>query len=664
EVQVVNHENEFVEDVQVQGEILFHHWEDEGLIRSDQTFTFLRKVSAGTAYFQDPMAVTSGLTEHPMRGEGCSWKEFRVHVPGVLEVESASTAQVDVPLNAKTTEISPIRLVMPPVGSLRLEISGPPEERSRLDGIASLRAVAAGRPSGDFFRATISDGEALWPHIAPGTHVAIEVHLTRLGQEWSVEGVAEGLGESPVRTRVPSRPLVKGKFVDEDGMPYVGRSVQAFHGVRNTREMRGDIRFETQADGYFQFAWTNPEEVSGPLHLVLDSAFGEGQWTRGAVAIDLATEDMTRALDLGEIQVSMLSPEPLIGQVVDPAGKALDQVQIRSFGNLGHSWSVMTDDEGRFQMTPVWEDSITLELTDRQQRYPETSIDLHRADLEDPLVITMTNGGRIRGRMRPSKLSSHGEAYAVRIVASGEDEQRSVPFGADGSFDSGALGEGTWSLSIVGAGLAVISEIGEYTSRAGDTLELDLPSMEELFRSVSVVPEAMPKHVRINAVVFNETGSVLSFHYGLPVLIPRKGEWKVRFSAHGRRTTLVEASEIPERYELHLPEALRVRLVSVAPLPSDYDLALRGEPGAENAGQYISFPEPGALGVNIAIPMPGRYRLHRVEKARTDLQDPGLGVQTAAALKLEPTVEVMEVMDVEQLQEIAVDFEAPLLDGE
>ncbi len=242
---------------------------------------------------------------------------------------------------------SPVRLVLPPSGSLRVELVG--SNGAPVTDVDSILLRLPPAPRGGIsFRSNAADararvvaGVAEFPHVGLGAEFEVEVPADdtgRAARKHRVRGPVRSGETAVARLTIPSDPpILTGRIVDGAGTPIRGMDLLGYviepgHTATDAWHEDGTARCVTDSDGRFRFTLVRDPGASpaAKLHVGRISNGPSGSWGGRSVAlVDLPASLPGGESDLGS--VTFRGTETLVeGTVVDESGNGIQGVRIQA----------------------------------------------------------------------------------------------------------------------------------------------------------------------------------------------------------------------------------------------------------------------------------------------------------------------------------------------
>lgn len=412
----------------------------------------------GTATFEWSALTAQAKWRHVLRGQ--------------VRVELVSSAPTVADFEARKAPDEPLRLVLPPMGRVVVEVV---VASVRARGVTRVALGTEGAGVTGLRLEPVIDGRAVFHVAANGQRFRAELGPSNQSMESGSGYVPGPTQHGEEVTIVLDRAAVRivGRLVDESGGPIVNTRFEA-----RTLDMgRRPNRFETDGDGWFSGA---PIEFSGLEH----ESTGCVEWTfddqrpgeplrRGTVLVPIFELKDLKTLaphecDVGEV-VMFEAPLLVSGVVIDPLGRPvpnvetqvgvrdetiLDSVQgdISEWSSIASAW---TDASGRFWV--ALEDDLLESPSDRTLSVVVASrahatVEPVQFEIGDEVTVVVEGLARIEGQV-----VVNGEHAFDRfvVVATAEHDPKVNWFSPyitpddEGRFQC-AVPAGTWSLQLNG----------------------------------------------------------------------------------------------------------------------------------------------------------------------------------------------------------------------
>jgi hypothetical protein len=566
---------------------------------------------------------------------------------------------VELPLSPGALPRATLELVLPPTGSLDVELVGPDGGVLLVDAlieVALARAVPADadeawrreylpdRTGNDQILAFARSGRLVLERVGPGLELEFEI-AARGGYRVAYARAVGPRGASERATlRVTLEPLVAlaGTLIAPGGALLASRGVHASLGIekREGGSARIRRRLETDARGRFElhFAPEWPLDVTCALELWSDDVDGTRGWLR---------LERDGPGELGEVVLDTL---PLLagGRVLGTDGEPIPGVVVELVSRperFEEGWIDRSpcDADGRFALQAPC-DLEEVELVAHADGYVTRGFRASTGSRD--LAVALERGGGIRGSVRVH--ASALEALEVRLMV-GSEIRSATSLEQDGGFE--LLDESPGSYDVV---VSVVGEdepavfVPAVEVRAGEVASdprlavLDLTGIVRTFELTLVHPANDP-YARV-LVRRRPSGSGefrLDGDWSLtdPMLTTRHAALDLLVTAEGCRT--VELLGVAEGRTVELPPALRLDLVVEPPLALGehewLEVELKSRAGAPLRTSFAPRFHDGR-NAEALVHEPGPYAVRVVflQQAVGDLR--------ATPLPLEPEV-VIDVAD-------------------
>ncbi len=367
---------------------------------------------------------------------------------------------IEEPVNLRELPDEPIKLVMPEVGSITVNIfdsAGDPMEEFlavMLDPIVPGQEINENLP--ERFAGlsnTTSTGKIVFPAVGFGLTVRVRA-MSRGGimsAEQTIEGPTSGNKEVDMQLTMEIKDaVVVGRLVNEEGKPGPNLTLRKnldTTGQHGSSSVGGSVR--TDEDGYFRVKLDEPGVLEGDTRTLTLTFKATRKKPQRDVAIDL-----TRTFDPGENDIGdvMITAPPLAasGVVLAPDGKPQRGVEVRLerreqwgegpedfyWDNLWDS-STQSERDGSFSIAGRFEPGI-YRLRADHENFPATFMDINLG--VEGLQIIMNAGGRVKGVLLLDDGVPH-DSLQVRLIP---DPDANLDQNDMGEIDLQVNGDGTF----------------------------------------------------------------------------------------------------------------------------------------------------------------------------------------------------------------------------
>ncbi len=598
-----------------------------------------------------------------------------------------STASVTHAANALPKE--PVRLVLPPFGSLQIETVDAQDAHLDLEGTFMVALKPPGEPSPDAmfgrgaeFHGAIARGRGGMDRVGTGTdfdltvvsttHKPVRMHLPAL----------TGVGEArAVRVRVTETfPAIVGRIVEADGTPLASASVpvQVEYAQGNSTTRIGE-EARTDAAGRFRVQLTGATDpgVKILFHVMAEQGGGTPRETAEVPALSAQGDT-----DIGDVRLGVL-PVLVSGRIVDDLGRGLPSVPFmletetlpseaeRASGRRPSMRTVpdryASDRDGNFEVRS-------------RLRGEKMAIAVNASDALLPTRVEFTPGqtgvqvvvpraGVIEGSVRlPPNLPGRSIHAFLRITSRGGAggvamTGHSVPLDPTGTFRITNLPPGVGTFSCTGRepSNAFVS-IPDVEIKPGEVTRdprlqgIDLTNRVRALK-VSVVDEAM-RPVEDATVVLSQPDarSAVSANAAdarAGVVVAASG---VDVTVYGPRFRTQTIRGVVNDLEVTMAPALQVKLVlsNDVQLPAPpLELAARLMPveAGGNRSESNSFDATRSCVIAVGAPGPHRVQVRVVRKVANGTSDAGISLDQRIEVRDASGVQVFEI----QVPQVAID---------
>lgn len=555
---------------------------------------------------------------------------------------------------------APVELVLPPTGTLTLQVVGSDGSPLPIAGSVTLsarRAVEGGkRPhgraphgEGDSFQVPIAaDGSATLAHVGVGLHFEVGAALD--GRQ---PGKAEGDGPARAGERaaiaIPAGaagPIVSGRALDGAKRPLADADLVAGlvardpahpipSGPRSTAHTDGEGRFA------FDLSKADARARSGPATLSIARPAAEDVKAADA-NLDLAS--LPESLDVGDIEIA---ERPLLcsGRVVDDRGDAVGgaTVELVATGAVEPAAAAPLERcrshaSGRFELRGTAPAGPAgLEASERGYANPPP---LPFEQGAEGVVLVLPRAGEIVGSLRlPENVPGRSFRVALRRLGSDAptDFKVSAAIGSAGDFRFERLAAGTFDVRVglreAAAGAAASFDVTGIEVHAGETVRdarLAAVDVSQLLRLLALDVRDEQDHPvasgRVASVASGSTPRVETrLRHGRALLAGPADSFDVEVLAAGFQPLLVAAH--PGALALVLKRGLSVHVVAALDHPRDPDAVLDhvtlvpagAEPAAHAPATRVAI---GATGEGDAVvPLAGRYVARLEYRRRSESEE-------------------------------------------
>ncbi|MCP5020478.1 MAG: sigma-70 family RNA polymerase sigma factor [bacterium] len=564
---------------------------------------------------------------------------------------------------------SPVRLVVPATGSLKVRIVESDGETSERPGRVLLAKDLVRSMDGEISSyAEVVDGVAHFPMVALGCQYQMTFHSPQTGAQWktTVQGPVDPSEQTVSEFRGTFGPLIRGRITGPAGPFGNWSEVQALclFVLDAERKELQRIDFRARPDGSFEVS-VDPKAVAGKeisLQLVGYA------WTDEELRPRWNGNGMRTlepgVCELGSIQVDWVL-DRVRGRVLDSQGDPMKGANVNvQADRWKFSHSDKTDSNGEFNIQAVLP-AKTLLTVSKSLGEPEQQIDVIVS--EDKVHrIVLKSYARMSGKFTAPTLSN-GNYYSLKVVHHELGNRVKRPRTAwpetdKGRYELDGIPEGIHLVQIM-LGKASILEIPNVHFKAGesclDARIVDINLTDHLSRWQFKFQDSNGKPLeRVFCTINGPEGQVASCDTyrkkWAEIYLPKDGEWELTAQEPGTRPKVVtltgEPPSDPQLIQLRSGISVRLTCQQNPPLekggqrvrPSlgrlDQNGNVEGHESHVSLSQYFHNQRRG----EVIFPGPGKYVLLTSTR---NIAPPGGLVMASVATRCKLSDFVLEVKE-------------------
>ncbi len=283
---------------------------------------------------------------------------------------------VKIPLDPEQAPPHPVRIVLPPAGSLEVQVLGPGGLPVQGDAAVGLGPVVGGPDYSPIIKASgfapVQDGKAFFPFVGLGMRLRLQAEKGK--KDWTaqpVDRIVQGPKNPGEKVTVrlsfqADTTLFLGRALGPGGKPLANRPLQGSLWIPSLEKLEMEtLRTLTDREGRFSLAIQGYDPPRGGVLALTTPGRPSRKWERFCAQLNISLGKSAAPMNLGDL---LFKEAPLLasGKVVKKNGKGVPHLLLIVEECLGHPkngvWEMeptrldlctWTDETGKFEIRGI-----------------------------------------------------------------------------------------------------------------------------------------------------------------------------------------------------------------------------------------------------------------------------------------------------------------------